>query len=145
MLNRRSVVFCGLALATAPSRAGVAWAQAGKPTLVFLGNEADAAGKFWRSRSEPAFLKSDAFKKLDYKVVFPKDDTLMLKEASWPADAHWVLAEFLTTKEGKDLWPDQPHFILAQDKKIVLVVRGNGNWQEKMLPKIAEVTGAKAS
>lgn len=145
MFNRRSVMLGSLVLASAPSLAGVAWSQADKPTLVFLGNEADAACKFWRSRSEPAFLKSDAFKKLDYKVVFPKTDDLMLKDANWPADARWVLAEFLTTKEGKDLWPDQPHFILAQDKKIVLVVRGNGNWQEKMLPKIAEVTGAKAS
>ena len=122
----------------------MAHAQAGKPMLVYLGDETDAANKFWRSRSEPAFTKSEAFKKLDYRVVVAKTPDLLLKEETWPADARWVLTEFLTTKEGKDLWPDQPHFILAQDKKIVLVVRGNGNWQEKMLPKIAEVTGAKA-
>ena len=134
----------GLAAAALPSLAGVADAQSGKPTLVYLGDETDAANKFWRSRSEPAFKKSDAFTKLDYRVVVAKTPNLLLKEETWPADARWVLTEFLATKEGKDLWPDQPHFILAQDKKIVLVIRGNGNWQEKMLPKIAEVTGAKA-
>lgn len=143
MFNRRSLMVGGLAAAAVPSLAGVAHAQAGKPMLVYLGDETDSANKFWRSRSEPAFKKSDAFAKLDYRVVVAKAPELLLKEETWPADARWVLTEFLTTKEGKDLWPDQPHFILAQDKKIVLVVRGNGFWQEKMLPKIAEVTGAK--
>jgi hypothetical protein len=141
---RRSFTAGAVALATVPAAGGVAHAQAGKPMLVYLGDPNDGANKMWRNRSEPAFKKSDAFKKLDYRVVSGKPDDL-LKEATWPADARWVLAEFRNTKEGKDLWPDQPHFILAQDKKIVLVVRGNGNWSEQMLPKIAEVTGAKAS
>jgi hypothetical protein len=145
MFNRRSVVMAGVALAAAPSLASVAQAQAGKPMLVFLGNAEDGPHKRWRSQAEPAFQKSDAFRKLDYRVVFPKSDELMLKEASWPADARWVLAEFLNTKEGKNLSGDQPHFILAQDKKIVLVAVGNGGWTDKMLPKIAEVTGAKAA
>ena len=144
MFNRRSLLVGGLAMAAAPSLVNLAQAQASKPMLVFLGNGVDAAHKFWQSRSEPEFLKSDAFKKLDYRVVFAKTGELMLKEESWPADARWVLAEFLTTKEGKDLWSDQPYFILAQDKKIVLVVRGNGNWTDKMLPKITELTGGKA-
>ena len=144
MFNRRSLLIGGLAMIVAPSLVGVARAQASKPMLVFLGNGTDAAHKMWRSRSEPEFLKSDAAKKLDYKVVFPKTGELMLKEDSWPADTRPLLAEFLTTKEGKDLFTDQPHFILAQDKKIVLVARGNGGWNDKMLPKIAEVTGGKA-
>ncbi len=144
MFNRRSLIAGSLAVVIAPSLAGVAHAQADKPMLVYLGDETDAANKFWRSRSEPAFKKSDAFNKLDYRIVVANTPELLLKEATWPADTRWILAEFLMTKEGKDLWPDQPHFILAQDKKIVLVARGNGNWQEKMLPKIAEVTGAKA-
>ena len=144
MIDRRTLIMGGVALGTTSALIGIAHAQAGKPMLVYLGDETDGANKMWRSRSEPAFKKSEAFKKLDYRVVTGKPDVL-LKEATWPADARWVLAEFLTTKEGKDLWPDQPHFILAQDKKIVLVARGNGNWTEKMLSKIAEVTGAKAN
>jgi len=141
MLNRRSLVMGGVAVVAAPS---LARAQAGKPVLVFLGADGDAATKAWRSRSESAFLKSDAVKKLDYKVIMAKKGELMFKEESWPADLRWMLTEFLTTKEGKDAFPDQPHFILGQDKKIVLVARGNGGWSDKMQPKIAEVTGAKA-
>ena len=142
MFSRRSFTMGSLAVAAASLPSAAARAQAGKPILVYLGDEADGANKMWRSRSEAPFKKTEAFGKLDYRVVVGKPDAL-LKEATWPADIRWVLTEFLTTKEGKDLWPDQPHFILAQDKKIVLVARGNGNWQDKMLPKIAEVTGAK--
>src|SRR5438552_6405686 len=69
MLNRRTLMVSGLSAAIAPSLVGVAYAQAGKPMLVYLGDETDAANKMWRSRSEPAFKKSDAFKKLDYRVV----------------------------------------------------------------------------
>ncbi len=145
MFNRRSLIVRSLVVAAASSLAGVARAQAGKPMLVFLGNAVDGTHKMWRSRSEGAFQKSDAFKKLDYRVVFPKTGELMLKEDSWPADVRWVLPEFVKTREGRDLWTDQPHFILVQDKAIVLVARGNGDWTDKMLPKIAEVTGAKAS
>lgn len=144
MLSRRFVMAGGLAAAAAPSLMGVAHAQAGKPILVVLGNTVDASHKLWRSRSEPEFLKSDAFKKLDYTAIFPKTDELMVKEESWPADTRWILAAFLTTKEGKDLANDQPHFILAQDKKIVFIAIGNGGWRDKMLPKIAEMTGSKA-
>jgi hypothetical protein len=135
----------GLAVTAAPSLINTARAQTGKPMLVFLGNAEDEAHKRWRRQSEQPFQKSDAFQKLDYRVVFPKSGDLMLKEESWPADARWVLAEFLNTREGKGLATDQPHFILAQDKKIILVAVGNGGWPIKMLPKIAEVTGAKAS
>ncbi len=103
MFNRRSLMVSGLALAAAPSVVGVAQAQAGKPMLVVLGNTSDAPHKMWRSRSESGFQKSDAFKKLDYRAIFVKSDALMLKEDSWPADPRWVLADFLRTKEGKDL------------------------------------------
>jgi hypothetical protein len=39
MFNRRSVMAGGLAMAAAPSLAGIAQAQAGKPMLVFVGHE----------------------------------------------------------------------------------------------------------
>ncbi len=39
MFNRRSVMMGGLALATASSLTRVALAQAGRPTLVFVGHE----------------------------------------------------------------------------------------------------------
>jgi hypothetical protein len=39
MLNRRSVTLGGLAMATASSLARVATAEAGRPTLVFVGHE----------------------------------------------------------------------------------------------------------
>jgi hypothetical protein len=39
MFNRRSLMVGGLAMAAAPSLTGVAQAQAGRPTLVFVGHE----------------------------------------------------------------------------------------------------------
>jgi len=39
MLNRRSAMMGGLAMATASSVARVATADAGRPTLVFVGHE----------------------------------------------------------------------------------------------------------
>jgi hypothetical protein len=39
MFNRRSVMMGGLATAAASSLTGVARAQSGKPTLVFVGHE----------------------------------------------------------------------------------------------------------
>ncbi len=39
MFNRRSVMAGGLAMAAAPSLARIAHAQAGRPTLVFVGHE----------------------------------------------------------------------------------------------------------
>jgi hypothetical protein len=39
MLNRRSAMMGGLAMATASSLARVATADAGRPTLVFVGHE----------------------------------------------------------------------------------------------------------
>jgi len=39
MFNRRSVMMGGLAMATASSMARVATAEAGRPTLVFVGHE----------------------------------------------------------------------------------------------------------
>jgi hypothetical protein len=39
MFNRRSLMMGGLVMATAPSLAGIAQAQSGRPMLVFVGHE----------------------------------------------------------------------------------------------------------
>ena len=39
MFNRRSLMVGGLAMATAPSLARIAYAQSGQPMLVFVGHE----------------------------------------------------------------------------------------------------------
>lgn len=89
-------------------------------------------------------MKSDAAKKLDYRVVHPANLTLILKEESWPKDALWVRTAFLDSDEGKSRPDATPRFILAQDGTVILAVTGNAGWKEKMWPRILEVTGTKA-
>ena len=89
-------------------------------------------------------MKSDVAKKLDYRVVYPANQSLVMHDEFWPADAKWVMAAFLASDEGK--WRPQatPRFILAQDGKVTLAVTGNAGWKDKMWPKIQEVTGTTA-
>jgi hypothetical protein len=89
-------------------------------------------------------MQSEAYKKIDYRVVHPADGTLILKEESWPEDARWVLTEFLMSDEGAQRGNATPRFILAQDRQIIFTTIGNAGWKEKMWPKIAEVTGTPA-
>jgi hypothetical protein len=89
-------------------------------------------------------LASDAYKKLDYRVVHPADLPLILKEENWPADTRWVLAAFLASEEGTQRPNATPRFILAQDNKIIFTATGNAGWKDKMWPKVLEVTGTKA-
>ena len=89
-------------------------------------------------------MKSEACKKLDYRVVHPADLPLVLKEESWPKDALWVRTAFLESEEGKARPDATPRFILAQDGKVILAVTGNAGWKDKMWPKIMEVTGTAA-
>ena len=89
-------------------------------------------------------MKSDAAKKLDYRVVHPADQTLVLMEEHWPPDALWVRTAFLESAEGKARPDATPRFILAQDGKVLLAVTGNAGWKDRMWPKIEEVTGTKA-
>ena len=77
-------------------------------------------------------------------MVYPANVDLVLKEESWPADAKFVLAEYLASETGKKEGPRTPRFILVQDKKIVLLAAGNAGWKDTMWPKIQEVTGTKA-
>ena len=89
-------------------------------------------------------MKSDACKKLDYRVVHPADQSLVMKPESWPADALWVRTAFLNSDEGKARPDNTPRFILAQDGNVILAVTGNAGWKDKMWPKILEVTGTTA-
>ena len=89
-------------------------------------------------------MKSEAISKIDYRVVHPPDLPFILKEEHWPADARWVLTEFLMSDEGAQRGNATPRFILAQDKKMIFTATGNAGWKDKMWPKIVEVTGTKA-
>ncbi len=73
--------------------------------------------------------------------MHPANGSLLLKEDSWPADARWVLTEFLMSEEGAQRGSVTPRFILAQNAKIILTVTGNAGYKEKMWPKILEITG----
>jgi hypothetical protein len=89
-------------------------------------------------------LKSEAFTKIDYRIVHPANGDLILKEEFWPADARWILTEFQMSEEGAQRGNRTPRFILTQDKKIIFTCTSNDGWKEKMWPKILEVTGSKA-
>lgn len=77
-------------------------------------------------------------------MVHPANGDLILKEESWPADARWVLTEFMMSEEGAQRGNRTPRFILAQNGKIVFTATGNNGWKDQMWPKIVEVTGTKA-
>jgi hypothetical protein len=141
MLTRRSVALGALA---SPLLARIAFADAAKPLVVFLGNDQCGFCKMWRAQSEPGFKASEAFKKVEYRVVHPATFEAMLQEASWPEDLRWLLTDFEMSDEGaqRGLWT--PRFFLAEDKKIVLTVTGNDAWKQKMLPAIDQATGTKA-
>lgn len=75
--------------------------------------------------------------------MHPADGDLILKEEFWPADARWILTEFLMSDEGAQQGNVTPRFILANNKKIVFTTTGNAGWKEQMWPKIEDVTGTK--
>ena len=69
---------------------------------------------------------------------------MILKEEFWPADARWVLTDFLMSDEGAQRGNATPRFILARGDKILFTTTGNAGWKEKMWPRIVEVTGTAA-
>jgi hypothetical protein len=77
-------------------------------------------------------------------VVHPPDAPFILKEEYWPADARWILTEFLMSDEGAQRGNWTPRFILGQDNTIIFTATGNDGWKTKMWPKIVEMTGTKA-
>lgn len=76
--------------------------------------------------------------------MHPANGSLILQEEHWPADARWLLAEFLKSDEGGQRGYVTPRFILAQNRKIIFTATGNAGWKEKMWPKILEVTDTAA-
>jgi hypothetical protein len=76
--------------------------------------------------------------------VHPSDAPFILKEEHWPADARWVLTEFLMSEEGAQRGNRTPRFILARNGKILFTTTGNAGWKDQMWPKVVEVTGTKA-
>jgi len=144
MLTRRLLTLSGLVLAGGPVLSSLANADTAKPLVVFLGNDQCSFCKLWQAQSEPAFKKSAAFKKLDFRVVHPATFEAMLQEKNWPPDLRWMLTDFLMSDEGvqRGLWT--PRFFLAENHKIVFTVTGNDGWEQKMWPKILEATGTTA-
>ena len=77
MMNRRIIMAGGLVLAAN----GMARAQAGgRPIVVLLGDQASPECKTWRTQWEPLFVKSDGYKKLDFRAIYPADGSLLLKQ-----------------------------------------------------------------
>lgn len=73
--------------------------------------------------------------------MHPADAPFILQEENWPADARWILTEFLMSDEGAQRGYWTPRFILAQDDRIVFTTTGNDGWKQKMWPRLLEVTG----
>ncbi|TWS95820.1 hypothetical protein [Reyranella sp. CPCC 100927] len=75
--------------------------------------------------------------------MHPANGSLILKEESWPAEARWILTEFLMSDEGAQRGNVTPRFIIAQNQKIVLTATGNGGWKDTIWPRIQEMTGTR--
>lgn len=145
MFDRRSLMAGGLAAAAAASLAGVSRAQAGgRPMLVFVGDQTSEACKIWRTKWEPLFVASPAFKKLDYRIVNPAKSSLLAKPQSWPADLHWLLDTFLMSQVGVQEGFEVPRFFLVQNRQVTMSTSGNNAWRDIMWPTILDVTGTSA-
>jgi hypothetical protein len=148
MFNRRFLMAGGLAMAGAPFVARIAQAQAqapaGRPMLVFMGYETSEECKTWRSKWEPIFVGTPAYKKMDYRAIYPATVSLLLKQESWPADIRWVLDTFLASEDGAQRGTVVPRFLLVQNQQVIFTATGNKGWQEAMWPTIMDVTATKA-
>ncbi len=145
MLTRRKMVVGGSMLAAMVSLAQAATAQqtAGKPILIFAGDETSEACKVWRTQWEPLFKQAPVFQKLDYRVVFPRTPALLLKPASWPSDLRWVLDAFLMSQVGVEQGAETPRFFLIQGGQITMTAVGNNAWRDIMWPTLLDVTNSK--
>src|SRR5882672_7180071 len=96
MASRRILVFGGLAWAVGSGTR----AQSVRPMVVFLGDQTSAECKTWRAQWEPLFVGSDGYKKLDYRVVYPAENSQLLMRESWPPHLRWILDTFLASEDG---------------------------------------------
>ena len=142
MLNRRSLTIGGLASAAA-TLAGAAEAQAGRPMLVFVGDETSEDCKVWRTQWEPLFVASPVYKKLDYRVIYPARSALLSKQQTWPADLRWLLDTFLMSQVGVQEGFEVPRFFLVQNRQVTFSTSGNNGWREVMWPTILDVTSGQ--
>ena len=76
--------------------------------------------------------------------MHPANGSLILKEESWPAEARWILTEFLMSDEGAQRGNVTPRFIIAQNQKIILTATGNGGWKDTIWPQVQKLTGTGA-
>lgn len=145
MLTRRKLVAGGMTLAAAGTfvRAALAQQAAGKPILIFAGDETSEACKVWRTQWEPLFKQAPVFKKLDYRVVFTPTPALLLKPASWPSDLRWVLDAFLMSQVGVEQGAETPRFFLIQGGQITMTAVGNNSWRDIMWPTLLDVTNSQ--
>jgi hypothetical protein len=141
MHGRRSLMIGATASAAVASLAGVAAGQAGRPMLVFVGDQTSEACKVWRTQWEPLFLASAAYKKLDYRVINPARSSLLAKQQSWPADLRWLLDTFLMSQVGVQEGFEVPRFFLVQNRQVTMSTSGNNAWRDVMWPTILDVTG----
>ncbi len=146
MINRRFLMAGGLAMAAAPSAARLARAQtpATRPMLVFMGHQASEECKTWRTKWEPIFVGTPAYKKMDYRAIYPATAALLLKQESWPTDSRWVLDTFLASEDGAQRGHVVPRFLLVQNQQVIFTATGIKGWQEAMWPTIMDVTATKA-
>ena len=79
MLDRRSFVLGAVAMAAPSFVVRVATAQAGRPMLVFVGDQTSEDCKVWRTQWEPLFVASPVYKKLDYRVIYPERSAMLSK------------------------------------------------------------------
>ena len=109
-----------------------------------MGDPASEECKTWCSQWEPLFAGTPAYKKVDYRMVYPASNALLLKQESWPADIRWILDTFLASEDGVKRGTVVPRFILAQSQQIIATASGNAGWRDDMWPTIMDVTGTKA-
>ena len=140
MFNRRLLMMGGTASAAA-LLARAAEAQAGRPMLVFVGDQTSEACKVWQSQWEPLFVASAAYRKLDYRVINPATSSLLSKQQTWPADLRWLLDTFLMSQVGVQEGFEVPRFFLVQNRQVTMSTSGNNAWRDVMWPTILDVTG----
>src|SRR5437764_2729537 len=140
MMNRRILVAGGLVLAVNRG----ALAQSVRPMVVFLGDQASAECKTWRAQWEPLFVASNGYKKLDYRVVYPANSSLLLRQETWPPHLRWILDTFLASEDGVQRGKVTPRFFLVQNRQITFTATGIAGWRDAMWPMILSVTGTSA-
>jgi hypothetical protein len=140
MIDRRTLLAGGVVVAAG----SVARAQGARPLVVFLGDQASAECQTWRSQWEPLFVSSAGYKKVDYRVIYPADSSLLLRQDIWPPHLRWVLDTFLASEDGVRRGKITPRFFLVQNRQITFTATGIAGWRDAMWPMILSVTGTSA-